>query len=135
MWSGLLVDIPNGWALCDGSNGTPDMRNRFVVGPTTAQDPGGKGGAATHKHLVSDVSSVESVPHHHVVLGETGPPNDGDFDYSYDEGPCELYVEHYHSMEFNSGNQSLSHTHLVYTYSSIVPHYPKFLKLAFIMKL
>ena len=29
MWSG--TDIPDGWALCDGSDGTPDLRNRFVV--------------------------------------------------------------------------------------------------------
>jgi len=32
MWSGLLTSIPSGWNLCDGSNGTPDLRNRFVVG-------------------------------------------------------------------------------------------------------
>lgn len=34
MWSGSVADISNlvGWELCDGSNGTPDLRNRFVVG-------------------------------------------------------------------------------------------------------
>ena len=30
MWSGS--EIPTGWALCDGTNGTPDLRNRFIVG-------------------------------------------------------------------------------------------------------
>lgn len=29
---GELADIPRGWALCDGSNGTPDMRDLFIVG-------------------------------------------------------------------------------------------------------
>src|SRR3989304_8183330 len=32
MWSGLLVNIPNGWALCDGMNGTPDLRGQFIKG-------------------------------------------------------------------------------------------------------
>lgn len=30
MWSGS--SIPSGWALCDGTNGTPDLRDRFIVG-------------------------------------------------------------------------------------------------------
>ena len=32
MWSGAIVDIPTGWALCNGSNNTPDLRNKFVAG-------------------------------------------------------------------------------------------------------
>jgi hypothetical protein len=32
MWSGSLASIPTNWALCNGSNGTPDLRNRFIVG-------------------------------------------------------------------------------------------------------
>lgn len=32
MWYGAEVDIPDGWALCNGTNGTPDLRNRFIVG-------------------------------------------------------------------------------------------------------
>lgn len=32
LWSGSINNIPTGWALCDGSNGTPDLKGRFVVG-------------------------------------------------------------------------------------------------------
>ena len=32
MWSGTIAGIPGGWALCDGTNGTPDLRDRFIVG-------------------------------------------------------------------------------------------------------
>ena len=32
MWSGSIDNIPEGWVLCDGSNDTPDLRNRFIVG-------------------------------------------------------------------------------------------------------
>ena len=32
MWSGATNAIPSGWALCDGNNSTPDLRNKFIVG-------------------------------------------------------------------------------------------------------
>jgi len=32
MWSGTIATIPSGWYLCNGSNSTPDLRNRFVIG-------------------------------------------------------------------------------------------------------
>jgi microcystin-dependent protein len=35
MWSGTIANIPTGWALCNGSNGTPDLRSRFIVGAGT----------------------------------------------------------------------------------------------------
>ncbi len=39
IWSGNVASIPSGWALCDGNNGTPDLRDKFVVG--ARQDIGG----------------------------------------------------------------------------------------------
>ncbi len=43
MWSGLKANIPTGWNLCDGSNGTPDLRDRFIlsVGSDEAGTTGG----------------------------------------------------------------------------------------------
>jgi microcystin-dependent protein len=32
MWSGSVTALPKGWALCDGTNGTPNLKGRFVVG-------------------------------------------------------------------------------------------------------
>ena len=58
-WSGAIVDIPSGWSLCDGSNGTPDLRNRFVVGAGDTYAPAASGGAATHNH------DFTSNPHSH----------------------------------------------------------------------
>lgn len=62
MWAGLLSAIPSGWVLCDGQNGTPDLRSRFVMGAAAAQDPGGTGGASTHTHTYTDV-----ITHTHTV--------------------------------------------------------------------
>jgi hypothetical protein len=32
MWSGSIASIPTNWALCNGANGTPDLRNKFIIG-------------------------------------------------------------------------------------------------------
>jgi hypothetical protein len=47
MWSGSVASIPAGWALCDGASGTPDLRDRFVVGAGGTRNPGTTGGAAS----------------------------------------------------------------------------------------
>ena len=39
MWSGTIATIPSGWVLCNGSNSTPDLRDRFIIGATA--DSGG----------------------------------------------------------------------------------------------
>lgn len=45
MWSGSQASIPSGWALCNGVNGTPDLRNRFIVGAGSTYGVGATGGA------------------------------------------------------------------------------------------
>ena len=47
MWSGSINDIPVGWALCDGRNGTPDLRDRFIVGAGGSYNVGSTGGSNT----------------------------------------------------------------------------------------
>lgn len=46
MHSSAMGPIPSGWQLCDGTNGTPDLRNRFVVGAGGQYDEGNTGGVA-----------------------------------------------------------------------------------------
>lgn len=40
LWSGAVVDIPDGWHLCDGTEDTPDLRNKFVIGAGDVYNPG-----------------------------------------------------------------------------------------------
>jgi hypothetical protein len=61
MWSGSIASIPSGWFLCDGANGTPDLRNRFIVGAGSTYAVAATGGTAdavvvshTHTANVSD---------------------------------------------------------------------------------
>jgi len=44
MWSGAIANIPQGWALCDGANGTPNLKDRFIVGAAGAYNVGSTGG-------------------------------------------------------------------------------------------
>ena len=50
MWSGSLVDIPIGWGLCDGLEGRPDLRSKFLKGSAIGVEPGVEGGATSHDH-------------------------------------------------------------------------------------
>ena len=54
MWSGSVASIPAGWALCNGASGTPDLRDRFIIGVGSTYSPGQVGGAAAinlqHNH-------------------------------------------------------------------------------------
>ena len=47
MWSGSVVNVPLAWHICDGSNGTPDLRDRFIVGAGSSYTVGNIGGAKT----------------------------------------------------------------------------------------
>ena len=73
LWSGTLGSIPTGWALCNGLNGTPDLRNRFIVGGGGTYTPGSVGGAdqvtldLAHSHTVAvenHVLTTEQIPAH-----------------------------------------------------------------------
>jgi hypothetical protein len=44
-FTGVLASIPAGWSLCDGTGGTPDLRDRFVLGAGFSFSPGAVGGS------------------------------------------------------------------------------------------
>lgn len=47
LWSGATTSVPSGWFLCDGANGTPDLRDRFIVGAGSSYAVGATGGASS----------------------------------------------------------------------------------------
>ena len=75
MWSGSIATIPSGWLLCDGTNSTPDLRNRFIVGAGSTYAVGATGGSAdaivvSHSHTAT--SSVTDPGHSHRVTRPWG---------------------------------------------------------------
>ena len=68
LWSGSTGSVPSGWYLCDGTNGTPDLRNSFIVGAGNTYAVGATGGTAdaivvSHTHTAT--SSVTDPGHAH----------------------------------------------------------------------
>lgn len=67
MWSGPLAAIPQGWALCNGTNGTPNLSDRFILGVNAGENPGVTGGS----HTVT--LSVANIPvHSHAFTTDLG---------------------------------------------------------------
>jgi len=62
MWSGSIASIPSGWALCNGANGTPDLRSRFIVGAgnTYTQNTSGAGSSGFQTITVAANGHVHS---------------------------------------------------------------------------
>ena len=78
---------PSGWAICDGQNGTPDLRNRFIVGAGNSYNVGVTGG-------FDSVSLSESqIPSHTHSFSGSGSHSHGITDPG-----------HTHTMNFNQGN-------------------------------
>jgi hypothetical protein len=70
LWSGSIGSIPAGYVLCNGSNGTPDLRDRFVVGAGSTYAVDGTGGSAnaivvSHTHTATSTSTVTDPGHNH----------------------------------------------------------------------
>lgn len=95
MWNGTTLNIPSGWALCDGTNGTPDLRDRFIVGAGRNYSVNAIGGA-------DSVSLTESqMPAHSHSMSSAG--DHGHSGSTSGDGS--------HSHSGSTGGASANHTH------------------------
>jgi microcystin-dependent protein len=72
MWSGSIASIPSGWLLCNGTSGTPDLRDRFIVGAGSTYAVAGTGGSA-NAVIVSHTHTATSTDSGHVHSGGFQP--------------------------------------------------------------
>ena len=82
IWSGSLGSIPSGWVLCNGQNGTPDLRNSFILGAGSTYAVGTTGGSAdaivvshTHTATVTDPGHTHGKYVGDQVIGGSGTGN------------------------------------------------------------
>ena len=102
MWSGESTAIPSGWHLCDGSSGTPDLRDRFIVGAGNTYKVKDTGGEASHKLTTSEMPS-----HNHGFTG-TSHSHTG----SLSNATATSAGSHTHTMSENlTAASNGSHTH------------------------
>jgi len=72
LWSGSIGSIPTGYLLCDGTNSTPDLRDRFIIGAGSSYSVNQTGGSAdaivvSHTHTATSTSTVTDPGHLHTV--------------------------------------------------------------------
>lgn len=76
LWSGAVIDIPEGWHLCDGTEGTPNLTDRFIVGAGAGYAPGATGGSAIHRHTIaSSGAHVHTLPAGTVIIDSSPSGN------------------------------------------------------------
>lgn len=113
LWSGTIATIPSGWRLCDGTEGTPDLRNQFIV----CADADDAGIAKSTIELTANQTGGV-ISHFHRVQGSTAANQSGAA--TTGAGYQVAALSHTHSLSFNST-----------TTETVPPYYA----LAYIMKL
>ena len=76
LWYGAIGSVPVGWYLCDGANGTPDLRDKFVVGAGSTYSVAATGGSkdaivVTHNHTAT--TTLTDPGHFHSAFYSGGP--------------------------------------------------------------
>ena len=122
MWSGALSSIPANWQLCDGTNGTPDLRGRFIMGVSTGENPGATGGSSTHTHPLGSHTHPISITSTQGSQSHWNGWQNGDGGWFWGQGN-----DHTHNVIGTTG-QTGGDTGST---SSLPPYY----KLAYIMKM
>jgi microcystin-dependent protein len=133
MWYGDINNIPLGWALCDGTKNTPDLRNRFVVGAGNAYSIGNTGGSAnitlTIDQIPSHTHTIQAAGSHtHTYSGMSWAER------NYDSGAYDKVVT---SSISKSTGEAGSHTHTATSVGAGASHEnrPPYYALAYIMKI
>ena len=75
LWSGNTGNIPTGFVLCDGNNGTPNLTDRFVVGAGAAYSPGATGGNDSQTLSLNQIPSHSHTINNHTHSFTTGNPS------------------------------------------------------------
>tara|TARA_S200000501_G_scaffold57190_1_gene47379 strand:+ start:1907 stop:2905 length:999 start_codon:yes stop_codon:yes gene_type:complete len=114
IWSGASDAIPSGFVLCNGSNSTPDLRNRFIVGAADTYSVGATGGATSTNAVLGSVV---------VYVGTEDNPNQvQDASSSYNG------IQNKSSRDRHQHGLDMNHTH------SNIPTVPPYYALCYIMK-
>lgn len=149
MWAGGVGDVPSGWHLCDGTNGTPDLRDRFIVAAGNSYSPGYTGGSLTYTPTITVNGSGTGVQvgYHTLTIAEMPSHNHTLHIYQGGDsagGRCTDYGGRSYIQDDTclptGGNQGHNHPIVDYGHvhsasASAIDSRPPYYALAFIMKL
>lgn len=135
IWSGSIGSIPTGWVLCNGSNGTPDLRDRFVVAAGSTYSVGQTGGSA-NAIVVSHTHTATSTDSGH-IHGQTWTSPD-DFNLGGEPPGAVIAPDNNRYGSFNNntntGTANISTTIASTGSSGTGANLPPYYALAYIMK-
>lgn len=95
---GTIANIPRKWALCDGSNGTPDLRDRFFVGAGYSYGLGAIGGENFH------ILTLDEMPAHSHLYFDYCPENGWDGNYMIAGGAGDNHRQPYYRYTEPAGS-------------------------------
>ena len=142
LWSGSTGTIPTGWALCNGSNGTPNLQDRFVVGAGSGYAVDATGGSNTasiettnlpsHTHGSGSYSASDAGAHTHPYSAHTNTTS-----LDNDEGNSCVYPSWngLHTGSAGAHNHSISGTSGSTGSATPFDIIPKYYALAFIQRI
>ena len=113
MFNGLSSEIPDGWHICDGTDGTPNLTGKFIKASNTSGETGGKSSIQileenmprhTHTFVGNQVTTSEAGAHTHTIRGKYGKS-----DNASDRSCLETGSE----TDFITTSQSGAHTHTI----------------------
>ncbi len=113
MFNGLSSEIPKGWHICDGTEGTPNLTGKFIKASNTSGETGGKSTIQileenmprhTHTFVGNQVTTSESGAHTHTIRGKYGKS-----DNANDRDCLETGSE----TDLITTSQSGAHTHTI----------------------
>lgn len=113
MFNGLSSEIPKGWHICDGTEGTPNLTGKFIKASNTSGETGGKSTIQileenmprhTHTFVGNQVTTSESGAHTHTIRGKYG---------KYDNANNIDCLETGSETDLITTSQSGAHTHTI----------------------
>lgn len=133
IWSGSVGSIPSGYVICDGSNGTPDLRNSFVLGAGNTYTVGQTGGSAdaivvSHTHT----ANVTDPGHTHLQTVSGGPGADTGYTQTANQTWSSTALGTTHSTI--SATTAITVANLTAGTSGTNANLPPYYALAYIMK-
>jgi len=140
LWSGSILSIPTGYYLCNGANGTPDLRGRFVVGTGTTYSQGSTGGSnilttsasvAIGNHALTDdeipLHTHSGIDDYYPHLVDSGPTGSGGYHM------CSVAATHSEYTGYAGSGSAHGHT-ATFASTSDQQKMPPYFALAFIMR-